>query len=73
MRRGTLLLRQAPPALLPTFNDCGVHPLTILTLLARSWRDLEGRFAALPETGLRVRRFMGDLANDGRGEILVRA
>lgn len=73
MRRGTLLLRQTPAALLPTFNDCGVHPLTVLTLLARSWRSQQGKFATLPDSGLRVRRFMGDLANDGRGEILIRA
>lgn len=72
MRRGTLLLRQSPPELLPTFNDCGEYPLNYLTLLARSWRKLPGKFATLPDSGFRVRRFMGDLANGGRGEILVR-
>lgn len=72
MRRGTLLLQQAPASMLPTFNDCGEFPLAFLTLLVRSWRSVPGRFAALPDTGLRVRRFMGDLGNDGRGEILVR-
>jgi formylmethanofuran dehydrogenase subunit C len=73
MRRGTLLLQEDPGALLPTFNDCGTHALHFLTLLVRSWRSLPGRFALLPDTGLRVRRFVGDLANDGRGEILIRA
>lgn len=72
MRRGTLLLRQTPPAMLPTFNDCGEYPLNYLTLLARAWRKLPGKFAGLPDTGFRVRRFMGDLANGGRGEILIR-
>lgn len=72
MRRGTLLLRQAPAELLPTFNDCGQYPLSFLTLLARSWRDLPGKFAGLPDGGFAVRRYMGDLANGGRGEILVR-
>lgn len=72
MRRGTVLLQQAPPALPPTFNDCGTFPLPILSLLARAWRDLPSPFNGLPETGLRVRRIMGDLANDGRGEILIR-
>jgi len=71
MRRGTLLLRRPPNRLLPTFNDCGVYPLAILTLLARSWRGYPGKFGAFPETGLRVRRLVGDLANDGRGEILL--
>jgi len=73
MRRGTLLLLEPPPGLLPTFNDCGEYQLNILPLLVKSWRPLPSRFAALPETGLRVRRYMGDLANDGRGEILIRA
>lgn len=72
MRRGTLLLQLAPAALPPTFNDCGEFPLTILTLLARAWRDLPAPFNGLPQSGLRVRRLMGDLANDGRGEVLVR-
>jgi formylmethanofuran dehydrogenase subunit C len=71
MRRGTLLLRQTPD-MLPTFNDCGESPLTFLTLLARAWRKLPGKFSTLPDGGFRVRRFMGDLANGGRGEILVR-
>lgn len=73
MRRGTLLLREPPAELLPTFNDCGQYPLNFLTLLARAWRSLPGRFATLPDGGFGVRRFMGDLANGGRGEILVRA
>jgi len=71
MRRGTLLLRETPSTLLPTFNDCGDYPLNFLTLLVRSWRTLKSRFATLPDSGFRVRRFMGDVANDGRGEILV--
>lgn len=72
MRRGTLLLSALPDGLPPTFNDCGTFPLTFLTLLARAWRGLPGPFGRLPEGGLTVRRLMGDLANDGRGELLVR-
>lgn len=72
MRRGTLLLGETPGSLLPTFNDCGEYPLNFLTLLVRSWRTLRSKFATLPDSGLQVRRYMGDLANDGRGEILVR-
>lgn len=73
MRRGTLLLSALPAGLPPTFNDCGVFPLTVLTMLARAWRGLPGPFGALPDDRLRVRRLMGDLANDGRGEILIRS
>lgn len=73
MRRGTLLLRNAPDELLPTFNDCGEHALGFLTLLVRSWRTLPSKFATFPDQGLRVRRYMGDRANGGLGEILVLA
>ena len=72
MRRGTVLLQQMPPALPPTFNDCGEFYFSFLTLLARAWKELPGKFGTLPDSGLRVRRIMGDLANDGRGEILIR-
>jgi formylmethanofuran dehydrogenase subunit C len=69
MRRGTILLL-TPTELPSTFNNCGVYPLTFLTLLMRSWKKLPGRFSALPDS-TRVQRYMGDLANDGRGEILL--
>jgi formylmethanofuran dehydrogenase subunit C len=71
MRRGTLLLQRPPAALPPTFNESGTFPFTFLTLLARAWRTLPGPFGKLPESGLQCQRFMGDLANDGRGEILI--
>jgi formylmethanofuran dehydrogenase subunit C len=70
MRRGTLLL-QDRPALLPTFNDSGRQSLGFLALLVRSWRALPGRFATIADSEASVHRYLGDLANDGRGEILV--
>lgn len=74
MRRGTLLLQRPSSPLPPTFNDCGEYPLNFLTLLVRSWRTLRSKYySKLPDSGLRVRRYMGDVANGGRGEILVRA
>jgi formylmethanofuran dehydrogenase subunit C len=71
MSRGTLLLRQAPERMLPTFNDCGEHDLGFLRLMLRAWSTLPSRFARLPGEGTRVRRYVGDLANGGKGEILV--
>jgi formylmethanofuran dehydrogenase subunit C len=69
MRRGTILLLTSAdvPA---TFNHCGVFPFTFLTLLMRSWKNLPGRFSSLPDS-TRVERYMGDLATDGKGEILL--
>ncbi len=71
MRRGTLLLQTSPREFVPTFNDCGEQAHSFLTLLVRSWRTLPGPFATLPDSRVRVRRYVGDLATGGRGEILI--
>ncbi|MDE1952851.1 MAG: formylmethanofuran dehydrogenase subunit C [Betaproteobacteria bacterium] len=69
LRRGSLLLRQAPEFPI-TYNACGAVDLTWLRLLARAaaaW--LPG---LLPLHGL-AQRHCGDLACGGKGEILVLA
>lgn len=68
MRRGTLLLTQTPQ-LHATIQDCGPHSLPFLSLMFKSFAGLSNRFAQLK--GNRVQRYAGDIANDGRGEILV--
>lgn len=70
MKRGTLVLWRSPDLLSVLFSDCGTHNLSYLTLLTRSWRDFPGKFAQL-ETRQRVRRYVGDNANGGKGEILI--
>lgn len=70
MRRGTLILASMPD-LPPTFNDNGVQELGFLTLLAGSLRHLDPPFSELGSRGSRVRRWLGDLGYDGRGEVLV--
>lgn len=70
LRRGSLVLLRRPAALPPTFNDSGPVDLAWLRLLARAaapW--LPG---LLPPGG-RGRRYCGDLACGGKGEILVLA
>ncbi len=71
MKRGTLLLRHSPKGLPPTFNDCGTHPLGFLTLLLPAIRKNGEPFARVEFSANRARRWMGDAANLGRGEILV--
>ncbi len=68
MRRGTLLLFQTPK-LHATLQDCGSHTLPYLKLMFKAFQALPSRFAAIDNT--RVRRYAGDLACDGKGEILV--
>lgn len=68
MRRGTLLLTSTPK-LHSTIQDCGSHTLPFLNLMFKSFRNLPSKFASINNN--RVRRFSGDLANDGKGEILI--
>jgi formylmethanofuran dehydrogenase subunit C len=69
MQRGTLLLARHPQ-LTVTFNDCGMHTLPFLRLLQKALA-LEGVAYAGFVPGIRVRRYAGDMATGGKGEILV--
>lgn len=69
MRRGTVLVRQFP-VLPATFNDEGCHDLSFLALLLASFRSLDSRFASLRNI-TQVRRWVGDRACGGQGEILL--
>lgn len=68
MRRGTLLLF-SQPELHATLQDCGYHTLPFLGLMFNSFKHLPSKFAGLDKN--RVQRFAGDIANEGKGEILV--
>lgn len=68
MRRGTLLLKQVP-ALHATMQNCGTHTLPFMRLLSKSFADLDTAFKHL--TLNRATRFVGDVASNGNGEILV--
>lgn len=71
MRRGTLLLWNQPQ-LSATFNDCGSHTLAFLPLLFASFKPLNSRFADSGAAFKRVQRYGGDMAETGRGEVLVK-
>ncbi len=75
MRRGTIISSQGLPTgdtLPATFADCGVHDLVILRIMWRDWTRELGPLAPRP-FGPKVRRYAGDLATIGRGELLVPA
>lgn len=71
MNRGTLLLLQAPAAMPPTFNDCGNHTLGFLPLLLKGFQGVDSCFGGLAGSLNRVRRYAGDMAAMGKGEILL--
>ncbi len=69
MRRGTIVLGAADDDLGPTFLDCGVHDLVALRLIAALVGGPSRAAAALLRGSLR--RFAGDMAVLGKGEIFV--
>jgi formylmethanofuran dehydrogenase subunit C len=71
MRRGTIVLGEGSDCLSPTFIDCGVHDLVAARLMAGSIGEYSARAAELFNRPLR--RFAGDMAALGNGEIFARA
>ena len=71
LRRGTLI---APSVarMTDTFADCGRHDLGILFVMSKYFSDTLGPLAPRP-LPKNVRRFAGDLATAGKGEILLTA
>lgn len=71
LRRGTLI-GPSVERMLSTFADCGHHDPVILRLINRYLATTlgDGAWTPLP---LKVRRFAGDLATIGRGELLLTA
>ena len=71
LKRGTLLLAH-PPAQMPvTFQDSGEHELLFLALLAQHFEREGGPFKTFLPLSSRVRRYCGDLATGGKGEMLL--
>ena len=71
MRRGTLVLSKPPSSLPITFNHNGPQSLSSTTILLNNIeRQIEGA-SCLPDKGMAIDRYVGDLACDGRGEILI--
>jgi formylmethanofuran dehydrogenase subunit C len=69
MRRGSVLALGGATRLSPSFADCGIHDLTVQRLLAHHLAKL-GLQALAARVGP-LRRFLGDQAEAGRGEILI--
>jgi formylmethanofuran dehydrogenase subunit C len=68
MKRGSLLLTKMPK-LHATIQDCGAHTLPFLNLLFKSFAQFKTKFSSIQT--LRVKRFVGDAACAGNGEILL--
>ncbi|MDR5739984.1 MULTISPECIES: formylmethanofuran dehydrogenase subunit C [unclassified Caballeronia] len=70
MRRGTVVLLRNPSRIGPTFTQGGQGFDVFWLLLARMLAKEFGPFSTLEQRAL-PRRYAGDLAVDGRGELLI--
>ncbi|MGY4831052.1 formylmethanofuran dehydrogenase subunit C [Sphaerotilaceae bacterium SBD11-9] len=68
MRRGSVVFAGAAPSIAPTFVPALVEAAVFWQLLARDLACHGGPFAGLPAR--RTERHLGDLATDGRGELI---
>ncbi len=71
LKRGTLLLARTPAHLPATFQDSGEHTLLFLTLLEKQLEREPETYARFLPLASNVRRYCGDMAWGGTGEILV--
>jgi formylmethanofuran dehydrogenase subunit C len=71
LRRGTIVLGDKCEELSPTFIDCGVHDLIAARLMASFIEGYSARAAKLFRRPLR--RFAGDMAALGKGELFAGA
>ncbi len=71
MRRGSLLLAEAPAAMTPTFNDCGEYELGIMPIIRDYIGSLHRNLARELAQFSRVRRWCGDMAYGGKGELFI--
>jgi formylmethanofuran dehydrogenase subunit C len=71
LRRGTLI-GPSVEHMLPTFVDTGRHELVILPIISRYLASVMGSSAPGPLPSV-VRKYAGDLATIGKGEILLTA
>jgi formylmethanofuran dehydrogenase subunit C len=69
MDRGTILLGRGAKLFSPTFGDCGEHDLVAARLLADYIAPASTKLARMFRRPLR--RFAGDMAALGKGEILL--
>lgn len=71
MRRGTLVLARKPAHIGGTFTSCGVLKMQFLRLLFKQLSIFGKAYAFLGNYLPTVHRYAGDLASNGKGEILV--
>ena len=71
MRRGSLILAKKPASLSATFKSCGHLKMQFLRLLFTQLANMGGELALFSRQQPVAHRYSGDLALNGKGEILI--
>ncbi len=71
MRRGTIILFKRPAHISSTFKSCGDLKMQFLRLLFTQLANIGDEFSFFNKYGPFAHRFAGDLARNGKGEILI--
>ena len=71
MKRGTIILAKKPRHISATFQSSGNLKIQFLRLLFKQLSEMGRQFGFFREYGPEAHRFTGDLASNGKGEILI--
>ena len=71
MRRGTVILAKKPAHISSTFKSCGNLKMQFLRLLFTQLSKIDNEFEFFSKYGPEAHRFAGDIARNGKGEILI--
>lgn len=71
MRRGTIIMAKKPRHIAASFKSCGNLKVQFLRLLFKQLTEMGKQFSFFEKYGPEAHRFAGDLASNGKGEILI--
>ncbi len=71
MRRGTIILAKKPKHVAATFKSCGNLKMQFLRLFFTQIANMDTEFEFFRKLGPITHRFSGDLARNGKGELLI--
>ena len=71
MKRGTIIMAKKPKHIAATFKSCGNLKIQFLRLLFKQLSEIGQQFSFFEKYGPEAHRFAGDLASNGKGEILI--
>lgn len=71
MKRGTIVLAKKPKHLSSSFKSCGNLKIQFLRLLFKQLSEMDDEYQIFKKYGPEAHRFAGDLASNGKGEILI--